>query len=284
MAPERIDRRSKLAELGFLEEPFLLTPDERFLCLTSQHRNVLTRLQDIIEDRRGVGVVEGGTGVGKSSTAYRLRTLYKVQSDKFTVLLREQAGYASEFEGLQDVCDGFGLNRRKGLDQQWKELRAYLESEYAKERNVVVIFDNAHEMDRDAVGLVHLLNGIVSAGRHLAQLILFGQPELTEIFPSNSDIRKNVEAWLRLIPLSFEDSLELIKYRSRVAGRDQALFTRNGQTEVFDKTRGIPVEIVRLCSRIVDELTPDNNIADLDLIRRVADADRLLAEVVEQSP
>jgi type II secretory pathway predicted ATPase ExeA len=268
-----------LAELGFLEEPFLETPDERFLCLTSQHRNVLTRLQDIIEDRRGVGVVEGGTGVGKSSTAYRLRTLYRVQPQQYTVLLREQAGYASEFEGLQDLCDGFGLSRRKGLDQQWKELRSYLESEYKYDRNVVVILDNAHEIAREAVGLIHLLNGIVSSGKHLAQVILFGQPELTETFPSTSDIRKSVEAWLRLIPLSFEDTLDLIHFRSRVAGREQPLLTRNGQTEMFDRTRGIPIEIVRLCSRIVDELTPENNIADLDLIRRVADADRLLAEV-----
>jgi general secretion pathway protein A len=246
-------RRIILRELGFSEEPFSRSADPRFLYLSAQHGDVLDRIQEVVEERRGLAVVEGGFGVGKSTIARRLESIYRAYPEDFTVVFVHTAAYESEYAALLDVCYALNLDRRKGMTMQWREFESFLVDQKEQSRNVVVILDDAQLMEPDALSLVHHIYNF-DISQKLAQVILFGQPELQRIFNQRPEVLSRVDAWFRLNPLSLEDTLELIRFRCAVAGRKDPLLTQSAFLEVWKATRGIPREIVAVCSKVIYEM------------------------------
>jgi type II secretory pathway predicted ATPase ExeA len=246
-------RRIILRELGFGEEPFSRSADPRFLYLSAQHGDVLDRIQEVVEERRGLAVVEGGFGVGKSTIARRLESIYRAYPEDFQVVFVHTAAYESEYAALLDVCYALNLDRRKGMTMQWREFESFLVDQKEQSRNVVVILDDAQLMSPDALSLVHHIYNF-DISQKLAQVILFGQPELQRIFNQRPEVLSRVDAWFRLNPLSLEDTLELIRFRCAVAGRKDPLLTQSAFLEVWKATRGIPREIVSVCSRVINEM------------------------------
>jgi type II secretory pathway predicted ATPase ExeA len=255
-------RRILLRDLGFSEEPFSRSADPRFLYLSNQHGEVLDRIQEVVEEHRGLSIVEGGFGVGKSSIARRLESIYRNYPKEFQVVFVHTAAYESEYAALLDVSYALNLDRRKGLTMQWREFESYLVDQKQKGRNVVVILDDAQLMSPDALTLVHHIYNF-DISQKLAQVILFGQPEIRRIFNDRPEVLSRVDSWFRLNPLSLEDTLELIRFRSAVAGRKESLLTQSAFLMVWESTRGIPREIVALCSKVIDQLGQQNkNVAD----------------------
>jgi type II secretory pathway predicted ATPase ExeA len=246
-------RRIILRELGFAEEPFSRSADPRFLYLSAQHGDVLDRIQEVVEERRGLAVVEGGFGVGKSTIARRLESIYRTYPGDFTVVFVHTAAYESEYAALLDVCYALNLDRRKGMTMQWREFEGFLVDQKEQNRNVVVVLDDAQLMAPDALSLVHHIYNF-DISQKLAQVILFGQPELQRIFNQRPEVLSRVDAWFRLNPLSLEDTLELIRFRCAVAGRKEPLLTQSAFLEVWKATRGIPREIVAVCSKVINEM------------------------------
>ncbi len=250
-------RRIILRDLGFAEEPFSRSADPRFLYLSAQHGEVMDRIQEVVEEHRGLAVVEGGFGVGKSTIARRLESIYRAYPQEFVVVFVHTAAYESEYAALLDVSYALSLDRRKGMTMQWRELENYLVDQKELERNVVLILDDAQLMTPDALTLVHHLYNF-DISQKLAQVVLFGQPELQRIFNVRPEVLSRVDSWFRLNPLSLEDTLELIRFRCAVAGRKEPLLTQSAFLEVWKATHGIPREIVALCSKIINVMGHQN--------------------------
>jgi len=255
MAKKSTQRRMFLRELGFLEDPFMSSADPRFLYLSTQHGNVLDRCTDAIEDFRGLAVIDGSFGVGKSSLALRLESIYRGLPDQYKVIYIHTASYESEYAGLQDMCDAVKLPRRKGLTKQWREFENFLVDQHGAGRNVVIILDDAQLLQPPALTLIHTIYNFDKGGRKLAQVVLFGQEELHNKFAMFPEIRSRINQWWSLNPLSPEDTIELVRFRCQVAGRDDPLIpSQSGFLDVYEVTQGIPRQIVNLCSHIVEIL------------------------------
>jgi type II secretory pathway predicted ATPase ExeA len=290
MASRKLERRLLLKSLGFLEDPFMASADPRFLYLSSQHGEVLERTRDLIEEFRGLAVVEGGYGVGKSSLALRLENIYRALPDQYKVIFVHTASYESEFAGLQDMSDAVGIPRKRGLTKQWREFESFLIDQHEQGRNVCIILDDAQLMDHKALRIIHHIYNFDKGGRKLAQVILFGQPELSYIFAMHPEIRSRVNSWFRLNTLSIEDTVELIRFRCKVGGRDDPLLTQAGYLEVYEATEGTPREIVTVCANIIDQLGQNNiNSADLETVRKAiklyqeVHSDKAIPDKVEAS-
>ena len=261
-------RRIILRDLGFSEEPFSRSADPRFLYLSAQHGDVLDRIQEVVEEHRGLAVVEGGFGVGKSTIARRLESIYRSYPQDFVVVFVHTAAYESEYAALLDVCYALNLDRRKGMTMQWREFESFLVDQKEANRNVVVILDDAQLMSPDALSLVHHIYNF-DINQKLAQVVLFGQPELQRIFNERPEVLSRVDSWFRLNPLSLEDTLELIRFRSSVAGRKEPLLTQAAFLEVWKAKRGIPREIVTLCYKIIFEMGQlGKTVADNPVVQR----------------
>lgn len=148
-----LKRRDAMLNMSFREDPFAPAADPRFLYLSAQHADVLLRAQNVIETSRGLALVEGPIGVGKSTIARRLESIYRANPDENVVVYAHTSTYPSEFAALVDVSNqASGLERRKGLTQQWREMESYLVSMMKKEKMVVFhkILDDAQKMEPDA--------------------------------------------------------------------------------------------------------------------------------------
>jgi type II secretory pathway predicted ATPase ExeA len=139
------------------------------------------------------------------------------------------------------------------MTMQWREFESFLVDQKEQSRNVVVILDDAQLMSPDSLSLVHHIYNF-DISQKLAQVILFGQPELQRIFNQRPEVLSRVDSWFRLNPLSLEDTLELIRFRCAVAGRKEPLLTQSAFLEVWKATRGIPREIVSVCSKVIYEM------------------------------
>lgn len=270
MVSKKLERRLLLKRLGFSEEPFMSSADPRFLYLSSQHGEVLEKTRDLIEEFRGLAVVEGGFGVGKSSLALRLESIYRGMPDEYQVIYIHTTSYESEFAGLQDICDFVNIPRKRGLTKQWREMETFLVDQHEQGRNVIIILDDAQLMTHEALRIVHTLFNFDRHGRKLAQVVLFGQPELGFIFVTHPEIRSRVHSWFRLNPLSIEDTIELINFRCMVAGRDDPFIaSQAGFLTLYEATEGTPREVVTLCSRIIDILgEQDQKTADAAIVEQ----------------
>jgi general secretion pathway protein A len=209
----------------------------------------------VVDESRGLAVVEGGYGSGKSSMALRLEGLYRGLPDEYKVMYRTTSSYESEFAGLQDICEFIGIPHKRGLTKQWRAFENFLVDEHEQHRNVVIILDDAQLMAPDALRIVHTLYNFDAGGQKLAQVILFGQPELSYIFAMHPEIRSRVSSWFKLEPLSPEDTVELIRYRCKVAGRDEPLLDERGYLAIYEASEGTPRAIVSLCARLINEMS-----------------------------
>ena len=172
---------------------------------------------------------------------------------RFPTQSANSSKYTSEFAALNDICTQLGLDRRKGLTQQWREMESFLVEMMRKEKLVLFILDDAHNMDSDALGLVQTLYNY-DVGKKLAQVILFGQPEISKLFEIRPEVASRVYTWLTLNSLSLADSIELIRFRCKVAGRDNQILSQNSLIHISQITSGIPRELVICCSAIIEEI------------------------------
>jgi len=236
-----------LSDLGFLEDPFPWAPDPRYLFLSSQHRPILNQLHRIIERERGLAIVDGEHGTGKSTIARRLESYYGSRPDEYCVAFIHRPTFDSRYSTLLGLSHGFSLLRRKGIDHQWSELAEHLHSEREEGRIPVILLDDAHNIKPEAfVELDHV-------AQELAAIVAFGLPEVQIVLAHAPEVlARSTRA--TLLPFSLYDAVELIKFRTWIAGRKEPMFGREAIEYIWEATRGNPKDMIIVCGRVINEL------------------------------
>jgi general secretion pathway protein A len=249
------EREIRLSSLGFVEDPFSTAADPRFLYLSPQHNEVLEKTQRLILDRRGLAVIEGPIGIGKSTVARRLEGVLRMYPDNFHVMFFNSASFKTENEFLIDMCNLCNLPKRKGQTMQWRELEGYMVKLAKQNKNVVLILDDVERMNPNALDAIHHLYNF-DVLKKVVQTILVGQSEgklqVRRVFDKKDEVRNRVYSWFTLHPLSVKDAFNLINFRCNVAGRTEPFLSQSGFVKVWKVCGGIPRNLVILCSVIVD--------------------------------
>jgi len=246
-----------LKQLGFKEEPFSRSADPRFLYLSPELQNIQRRTQAVVDRRRALAVIEGDYGMGKSTLARRMEIMYRSEPDRYDVIFVHSATYNTVYSALVDIARRLGLQRRKGVAAQLRELELYFLNQYEQGRNIVLIFDEAQTLHPDSLTMIqHFYNFDIT--EKLVQVLMFGQPEINRVFDERPEIRSRVDSWFRMVPLDMESTLEMIQFRCTVAGRKDPLLNEDAFIQVWDQTNGVPRSIVDLCSLVVDQLIEDS--------------------------
>jgi general secretion pathway protein A len=253
----------ELSLMGLKEHPFHPSADPRFLYLSRNPLNILGRLQDLIEWREGLGVVEGHMGTGKTSLARRLYEL-TVQDDSTEPVYIHTAAFKTPMDAARDISAAFGVRGRRSYIDQLRDLEAFLVDLRRDNKTAVVLLDDAQFMQPESLDTIqNMLNFDLS--EKLIQIILFGQQEIKETFVQKPAVHDRVVHWQSLGPLPFTEMVGLISFRLTVAGRSEPMFSDSALTRLYDFSRGVPRPLVIVCGNTLRLLAAKKaQIADVD--------------------
>jgi len=261
---------ARLERLGLKEDPFTLSADPRYLYLGPEHFSVYRQIQGVIARRRGLALVIGDMGVGKTSLARRLHDIYSPQ-EAVTICYIHNSAFNSAMDSARQISESIGVSPQRSLARQMEALEKAMVDEYRANRNVVVLLDDAQLMHRDALQVIHHLYNF-DYDTKVVQILAFGQQELTTLFDSAKAINAHVFVRMTLPPLTLPSTLQMINFRLQVSGRQDPLFTEEAVELLFEYSQGVPREIVRLGALTTDRLIQtEDSIVNADIVRAVID-------------
>lgn len=261
-------RLVRLDRLGLKEDPFKLSADPRYLYLGPEHLAVYRQAQAVISRRRGLALITGDMGMGKSSLARRLYDVYAAEQG-ISICYIHTAAFRSAMDGARQISNALGVPPQRSFQRQMEGLEQMMAHAYTTSRNVVVILDDAQLMDGEALEVIHRLYNFDYDAK-VVQILAFGQSEMTSLFETNRAVNARVFVRLVLPPLTLASALQMVVFRLRVAGRNEPLINDDAFELLYETSQGIPREIIRLCALATDRLLQtDEAVISLEIAREV---------------
>jgi general secretion pathway protein A len=234
---------------GFSEKPFDLTPDPKYLYLSPKHKEVLAHLVYGLQENNGFLKIVGEVGTGKTMICRSF--LRELRTDFNIAYIFNPA--INELELLQTINSELGLpGKSKSKKKLIDLLNAFLLEERAKGHRVVVIIDEAQDLEPKVMEQLRLLSNLETDTEKLIQIVLIGQPELEKVLAKDGlrQLRQRITIQWELLPLNLEETRGYIQHRLNVAlGKGKVRFSRQAVETVFRYSRGIPRMINVICDR-----------------------------------
>lgn len=272
---------------GLRERPFELTPDPRFLFMTSQHREALTTLEYGLSGRTGIALLVGDAGTGKTTVVHAALQSQKVQQSH-VVYLNNPALTRSEF--LEFLAAGFGLSAdaARSKTRCLSELTEMLARRHTGGTMAALVIDEAQCLPDGLLEEIRLLSNIESASEKLLSIILAGQPELADRLnqPSLRQLKQRIGLRCSLESLRAADTDAYVAARLRVAGGEVGeVFTPDAIHTIHERSGGIPRTISVICDNaLVTGFALDRRPVDREVVLEVCRDFDFVAVVSEQSP
>jgi general secretion pathway protein A len=233
---------------GLRERPFDLTPNPRYLLLTEQHQEALNNIEFGIKQRKGIIVVIGEAGTGKT-TIIRTAMARAAEADDARATcwayLNNPTLQRSEF--LEALASGFRISPEMGSKIRLLET---LEEIAMRGRRLAMIVDEAQSLPVELLEEIRLLANMESETEKILPVILAGQPELAERLnePALRQLKQRVVLRCSLSPLSLRETAWYVATRITIAGGDPVhLFTRDAVRAIHERSGGIPRTISVIC-------------------------------------
>jgi general secretion pathway protein A len=257
---------------GFRERPFDLTPNPRFLLLTGKHREALSNLQYGLTSRRGLTLLVGEAGTGKTTLIRAVIQDYKKQG-AIIAYLNNPTLSRSEFYEFLTGAFGFGAKTVTSKTALLGELGAVLERRRASDLMTSLVIDEAQALPDELLEEVRLLANIETATDKLLPIVLAGQPELADRLNQISlrQLKQRVALRCELAALDAKETAEYIAGRIRVAGGNSVMvFTRQAVDTIFERSGGIPRLISVICDNaLISGFAADRRPVGRDVVEDV---------------
>jgi len=232
---------------GLKELPFALTPDPRFIYFTPSHTEVMANLHYGIESGKGLIVVTGEVGTGKTTI---LRWMMQ-RLDRTVLVAYIFNPRLSVTEFYQHVASLLDVQKWETKPELLVALGQALESRHSRGLRTVLIIDEAQGLSPSVLEEIRLLSNFESNTAKQLQIVLTGQPELRDVL-NNPDLRQlKQRVALRCVikPLpNVEETDRYITSRLLVSGATRTdMFLPEAVDYIYRCTEGIPRNINNLC-------------------------------------
>lgn len=251
---------SHYAGTGIEREPFSNSPDPSFLLGTRQHATCLQELEISLRLRRGLNLVTGDIGTGKTTLCRSLLRAFAEDKDTDVHLLLDPHFDTSE-EFLRVILasvsgqspePGLGLwALKETLKQQLFRLGL------VEKRLVVLIIDEGQKIAPENLEILREMLNYETNTSKLLQIVIFGQRELEPIVEAMPNLADRINVRRRLSPLSFAETRRMIRHRLAVAAAGAtpaARFSLPATLAIQLSSGGSPRKTVRLCHMALLEM------------------------------
>ncbi|MBC5823490.1 MAG: AAA family ATPase [Candidatus Eremiobacteraeota bacterium] len=245
-----------LAAFGLTADPFLDTADPAFYHETPAAMQRRQRLSDCLTAGRGLAVVVGPIGAGKTAL------LNAVASDMIAagfgrVGLILDPTFATEEELLTAAARALGLNRPSGdsrRDYRESFKRSLFDSAGNRQEQAVLLIDEAQLLDERLLETLRSLLNYALDDRKLLSIALAGQPELSDAILRHRNFADRVALWLELKALTVTEAGELVSHRLRCAGFGGPVspFEDDAVVALSIKSGGLPRRLTTLAREAME--------------------------------
>ena len=274
--------------LGFEREPFSTSPNPEFFYHTAQHDTVLTNLLIELRLRRGLSVIFGDVGTGKTTLCRKLLHELNKRGDMIFHMILDPS-FKGEDQFLASFVRNFDVEIEDETVLKTRDImglrdaieRFLIHKTLEENRTITLVIDEAQKLDLSTLETLRILLNFETNEHKLIQLVLLGQLELYAKVVHMRNFMDRISYKFTLNPLNVEETAELINFRIRTAGYrgDRSLFLQEAVSEIYGQTRGYPRKIIMLCHKILKEMVMLNqSIADAEFVREVVRKDRESAE------
>lgn len=248
--------------LSLKKEPFSNSPEPEFLFQFPQYSDCLQKLELAIRLKRGINVVIGDIGTGKTTLCRKLiRNLSSSSADSTEIethLLLDPA-FDSTLEFLQTVSSMMGIkDSDNNISSEWhlkERIKDYLFDKGVDEKRIVVlIIDEGQKIPENCLEILREFLNYETNEFKLLQIIIFAQKEFMTVLGKKANLLDRVNSIYHLSPLTFRQMKEMIAFRLYVAANFEKLpelFSFWGLVAVYMASRGYPRKVVILCHRII---------------------------------
>ena len=254
---------------GFSEAPFALLPDPSFLYMSKDHSMALTLLRYSILNKQGFTVISGEVGSGKTTLINRI--LNELDQDITAGLINFT--HTSFGELSEWVLMAFGIEYRdKSKVEMYDDFVQFLIEEFRKGQRVVLIIDEAQNMDPRTLEELRMLTNVNAQNEYLLHLIIVGQPELRATLqrPELRQLAQRVSVFYHIGKLTLQEAVAYISHRVSVVGGDPELFSPEAVQMIWTQAGGVPRLINTLCDlALVYGFSASRRSIDRDIVQEV---------------
>ncbi len=265
--------------LGFEREPFSTSPDPEFFYLSKEHETALTNILIELRLKRGLSVILGDVGTGKTTLSRKLIQELKEREDVIFHIILDPS-FNNEFLFLSSLVrnfeiNGVGCDSSSAILDLRESLERYLfQKGVTENKTITLIIDEAQKLNEDSLEVLRVLLNYETNEFKLLQLVLLGQLELYSKIMNISNFFDRISFKYSLNPLNFNETKEMIEFRIRQAGykANMQLFLDDAIREIYQYSRGYPRRITMLCHQALKNLVLKNKfVVDAAFIRELID-------------
>jgi general secretion pathway protein A len=254
------------------QEPFSNAPVSRFYFNSPQHSQALVRLTHLCAQMKGLGILVGDIGAGKTTLARRLLDSLPESEYEAALLVIIHSGVTASWLlkriALQLGVEAPSEDKLALLGQLYQRLTKI----YDAGKKAVVLIDEAQMLaTRELMEEFRGLLNLEVPDRKLISLIFFGLPEIEQNLKLDPPLAQRVAIKYRLDHLNAESTEAYIKHRLRLAGAARMPFTPGAVKSVHQFSSGTPRVINTLCDNALFEgYVARAPMIDEQMIERVA--------------
>lgn len=248
--------------LGLDSEPFSTSPDPAFFYQSQTHRAILANLLIEFRLRRGLSVVIGDIGIGKTTLGRKLIQMLKSREGMLFHLILDPT-YPTEEQFFSALIRTLGIEggaAASSVVEHREILERYLFRTGIREhQTVILVIDEAHKLNTVSLEALRILLNYETNNTKLLQLVLLGQMELLPVIAGMPNLMDRISLKCTMEPLNLVEMREMITFRLREAGYQSrlALFTDDAIEEIYEYSEGYPRRIAMLCHKALRALVMD---------------------------
>ncbi len=237
------------------EEPFSNAPvSSKFYYNSAQHSQALIRVMHAVDLKKGLAVVVGDIGSGKTTLARRMLDQLPEEEYNAALLVIIHSAITADWLlkristllGIVDASED-KLNLLGLIYERLKEM-------HSEGKKTVILVDEAQMLQtREIMEEFRGLLNLEVPGAKLINFVFFGLPDIDAHLKLDEPLNQRVAVRCNLKPLSEEATEAYIKHRLHVAGADRMFFTREAVSAIYRLTRGVPRLINTLCDNALFE-------------------------------
>ncbi|MCY9805595.1 AAA family ATPase [Vibrio scophthalmi] len=232
---------------GFVELPFSIVPNSRFLYLSQRHKEAMHHLQAGLGDGGGFAMLTGEVGTGKTTVSKAM--LKALDGTTQTGCILNPTFSNSEL--LEAICDEFSLAypEQASLKQLTQLIKQFLLDSYAQGQQTLLLIDEAQHLSAEVLEQLRLLTNLETEQRKLLKVLLIGQPELQKKLqmPQLRQLAQRITGRYHLLPLDGDETAKYIQFRLQLAGGNRDLFSAKSLKHIAQATLGIPRLVNLVC-------------------------------------